>query len=151
MSKNVSLVLAAVLIAAPFAAPRAAAHQAAAQAKPAKTGGAGEDAAASKSPEADTYRAMQKAVAAGDLTALKKTMDAKRAKQIDQDPNAKKMIELIKMMSPTDVKILKLAETGDTAVLTVSGMMDGKAQSGTVKLTKEGGAWKVSEESWRGQ
>lgn len=149
MSKKLSVLLGSVLFAAALA-PRALPQGAGRQAKSVKTGGA-DQAAADKSPEAAVYRAMQKAIAAEDLTALKRTMDSKRVKQIEEDPNAKKMIALIKMMSPTDVKFLKLSETGDTAILAMSGAVDGKPQSGYVKFTKEGGAWKVSEESWKGQ
>ena len=36
------------------------------------------------------------------------------------------MVKMIKMMSATDIKVLKVVETGDTADLTVTGKQDGK-------------------------
>jgi hypothetical protein len=59
------------------------------------------------------------------------------------------MIGLVKMMSATDVQVLKVVEKGDTAELTVSGKQDGKVVDGIVHMAREGGAWKVQQEEWK--
>jgi len=70
------------------------------------------------------------------------------AKELDR-PDAKDMLKMIKMMSATDIQVLKVAEKGDTAELTVSGKQDGNVSNGTVHMVKEGGAWKVQREEWK--
>jgi len=58
-------------------------------------------------------------------------------------------VKMVKMMSATDIQVLKVVEKGDTADLTVSGKQDGKAQNGVVHMVKESGAWKVQREEWK--
>jgi len=109
---------------------------------------ASETAAARKSPQAKVYADFLAAVQREDLGAMRKLMSKEQAKHLD-DPDAQKMVKMVKMMSATDVKVLKLAEKGDTAELTVSGMQDGNVQNGVVHMVKEGGAWKVQQEEWK--
>jgi hypothetical protein len=108
---------------------------------------AAETAAAQKSPQAAVYAEYLKAVQKEDLAALKKLFTKEQAKNLDH-PDAKKMVGMVKMMSATDVKVLKVAEKGDTADLSVTGKQDGNAVNGTVHMAKEGGAWKVQQEEW---
>ncbi len=109
---------------------------------------AAETAAASKSPQAKVYGEYLKAVQAEDLGAMKKLFAKEQAKQLDA-PDAKQMVKMVKMMSATDVKVLKVAETGDKADLTVAGTQDGKTAHGVVHMVKEGGAWKIEGEEWK--
>ena len=109
---------------------------------------ASETAAARKSPQAKVYADFLAAVQKEDLGAMKKLMSKEQAKHLD-DPDAKKMVKMVKMMSATDIKVLKLAEKGDTAELTVSGKQDGNVQNGVVHMVKEGGAWRVQREEWK--
>ncbi len=109
---------------------------------------AAETTAAQKSPQAKVYADFLKAVQKEDLGALKKLFTKEQAKHLDE-PDAKKMIGFVKMMSATDIKVLKVVEKGDTADLTVSGKQDGNASSGVVHMAKEDGAWKVEKEEWK--
>ncbi|HSB62704.1 MAG TPA: hypothetical protein VLJ18_01005 [Thermoanaerobaculia bacterium] len=109
---------------------------------------AAETAAAQKSPQAKVYADFLQAVQKEDLGAMKKLMSKEQGKNLDS-PDAKQMVGMIKMMSATDIKVLKLVETGDTAELTVSGKQDDKVANGTVHMVKEGGAWKVQREEWK--
>ncbi|HEX7614406.1 MAG TPA: hypothetical protein VF554_03910 [Thermoanaerobaculia bacterium] len=109
---------------------------------------AAETAAAQKSPQAKVYGDFLKAVQKEDLGALRKLFTKEQAKHLD-DPDAKKMIGFVKMMSATDVKVLKIVEKGDTADLTVSGKQDGNAVNGVVHMAREDGAWKVQQEEWK--
>jgi hypothetical protein len=109
---------------------------------------AAETAAAQKSPQAKVYRDFLNAVQKEDLAALKKLFSKEQAKNLD-DPDAKKMVQMVRMMSPTDIKVLKVVETGDAADLTVAGKQDGNVANGVVHMVKEGGAWKVQREEWK--
>ncbi len=108
---------------------------------------AAETAAAQKSPQAKVYAEFLKAVQKEDLGALRKLFTKEQAKHLD-DPDAKKMVGFVKMMSATEIKVLKVVENGDTADLTVSGKQDGNTANGVVHMAKEGGAWKVQKEEW---
>ena len=109
---------------------------------------AAETAAAQKSPQAKVYVDFLKAVQKEDLGAMRKLMTKEQAKNLDS-PDAKKMVGLIKVMSATDIQVLKVVEKGDTADLTVSGKQDGNLKNGVVHMVKEGGAWKVQQEEWK--
>lgn len=109
---------------------------------------AAETAAAQKSPQAKVYADYLRAVQKEDLVALRKVFTKEQAKNLD-DPDAKKMVGMIKMMSATEIQVLKVVEKGDTADLTVSGKQDGSAVTGVVHMVKEGGAWKVQQEEWK--
>jgi len=108
---------------------------------------AAETAAAQKSPATKVYREYLAAVQKEDLGALRKLFTKEQAKHLD-DPDAKKIVGMVKMMSATDVKVLKVAEKGDTADLTVTGKQDGNTVNGVVHMAKEAGAWKVQQEEW---
>jgi hypothetical protein len=109
---------------------------------------AAETAAARKSPEAKVYAEFLEAVQAEDLAALRRLFSKEQAKNLDS-PDARKMVGMVKMMSATDVKVLKVVETGDSAELTVTGKQDGAVIGGVVHMVKEGGAWKVQSEEWK--
>jgi hypothetical protein len=108
---------------------------------------AAETAAAVKSPQAKAYQAYLKAIQAEDIAALKKLLDPEMAKDLS-GPDAKQTVKMIKMMSATDIKVLKLVDSGKAATLTVSGKQDGAVQSGTVEMMQDGGQWKVQREHW---
>ena len=109
---------------------------------------AAETSAARKSQQAKVYVEFLAAVQKEDLGALRKLFSKEQAKHLD-DPDAKKMVGLVKMMSATDIQVLKLVEKGDTADLMVSGKQDGSPANGVVHMVKEGGAWKIQREEWK--
>jgi hypothetical protein len=108
---------------------------------------AAETAAAQKSPQAKLYADFLRAVQKEDLEAMRKLFTKEQAKNLD-GPDAKKMVKMVRMMSATEIKVLRVVEKGDTADLTVSGKQDGNAANGVVHMVKEDGAWKVQEEEW---
>ena len=79
-------------------------------------------------------------------------MSKERADQVAATPadERAKMFEMIKMMGTlTEVKVLKEAKSADGATLTVEALdPDKKKTTGTIKVIKEGGAWKLDGESW---
>ncbi|MEO8483941.1 MAG: hypothetical protein ABI634_17150 [Acidobacteriota bacterium] len=80
-------------------------------------------------------------------------MSAAQKKQIEATPAAErpKMFEFLKMVATlTDVKVTKEEKAGTGATLTATGVdSDKKKQTGTIKIVREGGAWKLGEESWK--
>lgn len=79
-------------------------------------------------------------------------MSKQRVDQVASTPadERAKMFEMIKMMGTlTEVKVLKEAKSADGATLTVEALdPDKKKTTGTIKVIKEGGAWKIDGESW---
>lgn len=79
-------------------------------------------------------------------------MSKQRVDQVDATPadERAKMFEMIKMMGTlTEVKVLKEAKSADGATLTVEALdPDKKKTTGTIKVIKEGDAWKIDGESW---
>ena len=94
------------------------------------------------------YMAYTKVLAAGDLKALRRALAADRANSLD-DPDFKKMFPMIQAMQAKNIKVTGGAVDGATATLLAAGK-DGDATShGTIAMVREGGAWKVSKESWK--
>jgi len=79
-------------------------------------------------------------------------MSKERRDQMEATPAAERaeMFEMIKMFGAmTDLKILKETATPDGATLSVEAIDSDKAKmTGTITIVKEGGAWKLSKESW---
>src|SRR5713101_2507712 len=104
------------------------------------------------SPQAKAYRALLKAVAAGDFEAYKKSMTKASATGIDEqikqsgmDP--KKGMEMLKAMTPADLKLTSLKidpKDAKKATLEATGKMDGELNRGTIALEQEDGQWKIA-------
>jgi hypothetical protein len=110
-------------------------------------------AAAASSPQAKAYEAHQKAIAAGDYQAFRKTMSKSALAEIDKqnkemglDP--KKMMEMMKAMAPADLKFTGLKVDGKKATLDATGKVAGEMNWGTIQLEQEDGQWKLVTESW---
>jgi hypothetical protein len=80
-------------------------------------------------------------------------MGPAQRKMVDATPVAErpKTFEMMKMMSVTNVKITKEERTSTGATLTAEGLspMDKTKMTGKITLVREGGAWKIGEESWK--
>jgi hypothetical protein len=94
------------------------------------------------------YAAYLKVLTAGDIPALRKSLAASRAKDID-DPDFKKMFPMIQAMQPKNIKVTGGAVDGDSATLLATAKDGQETSTGTVNMVREGGAWKVEKESWK--
>jgi ketosteroid isomerase-like protein len=115
--------------------------------------GAGGDKDLSATPQGKAYQALLKAVNAGDFDAYKKAMTKEARAGIDKQTkemglDAKKGMEILKMMTPSDMKYTSLKVEGKKAVLEATGKVDGEANKGTIALEQEDGQWKVANQSW---
>ena len=104
-------------------------------------------------PQAKAYRALLKAIAAGDYEGMKKCMTKESAAGIDKQTkemglDVKKGMEMMKAMTPSDLKLTSLKVDGKKATLEATGKMDKEANKGTIALAQEDGQWKVAEQSW---
>lgn len=102
-------------------------------------------------PQAKAYRANLKAVAAGDYDAYRKTLSSATLKQMDEQTKGKspkEVMDFMKMMSPTDLKLTSVKVDGKKATLMASAKMDGQAVNGAIDMEEEGGSWKVGKGSW---
>ena len=104
-------------------------------------------------PQAKAYRAQMKAVAAGDFEGYKKSMTKEAAKGIDEQMKEMKMepkkgMDMLKAMTPQDLKLTSVKVEGKKATLMATGKMDGEPNKGTIALEEENGQWKVANQSW---
>ncbi len=104
-------------------------------------------------PQAKVYRALLKTIAAGDYEGMKKCMTRESAAGIDKQTkemglDVKKGMELMKMMTPSDLKLTSLKVEGKKATLEATGKVDKEVNKGTIALEQEDGQWKVANQSW---
>jgi hypothetical protein len=97
---------------------------------------------------AKAYLAFDKAVAKGDMAAVKNGVTAEQRKSMD-DPDFKKMFGLMQALRAKNVKITGGTIDGNTATLLATGKDDSGTTTGTITMIKEGGAWKVQQEEWK--
>jgi hypothetical protein len=102
-------------------------------------------------PQAKAYRAVLKAISAGDLEAYKKGLSSATLKQMEEQTkgkSSKDVMDFVKMLTPTDQKVTSVKVDGKTAALQVNGKMDGQAMNGSIAMVEEGGQWKVGQPNW---
>jgi hypothetical protein len=104
-------------------------------------------------PQAKVYRANAKAIAAGDYDGYKKTMSAEAQSKMDAQVKEmkktnKEVMEFMKMMAPSDVKLTDLKVDGKKATLSMTGKSDGQMMKGSAEMVEEGGQWKMGQQSW---
>lgn len=104
-------------------------------------------------PQAKVFRANAKAIANADYEAYKKTMAAEAVKQMDAQAkemkkSPKEIMEFMKAMAPTDVKLTDLKVDGKKATLSMTGKSDGQQMKGTADLVEENGQWKMGKQDW---
>ncbi|HEY3125021.1 MAG TPA: DUF4878 domain-containing protein [Thermoanaerobaculia bacterium] len=106
-------------------------------------------------PQAKAYRALLKAVEAGNYEGYKKAMASESAKGMDAQlkesgMDAKKAMALLNAMSPTHLKLeaLLVDVDGKKSTLTAKGKVGGEMSTGTIEMVEENGQWKVVKQSW---
>ena len=98
----------------------------------------------SRSPQAAVVAAHLEALRARDLSALRETVSAHLAEQLD-DPAFAMRLEILGSLVPDDYTVSELREDGDEASLE----LETDRQTGHVRLVREDGAWKVAGQEWR--
>ena len=113
------------------------------EAKPTAT----DAAEAATKEQTKVYLSYLRAVQAGNKATLQKVLIPENA-QKTESPDFPQMIKMIQSMTPKQIKVWKLVESGAEATLTVSGVEDGKQVWGSVDLVNIDGKWLISKERW---
>jgi hypothetical protein len=98
------------------------------------------------SPQAATVEAHLAALRARDLEALRATVSARLAEQLD-DPGFTERLEVLGSLVPDETTVTGLTEDGDRASLDV----ETDRQTGRFELVREAEGWKVAGQTWRGR
>ena len=82
-------------------------------------------------------------VHSGALDGLRSIIPAEMAEQLDSasPEEVQEQIELMQMMTPTDVKILGGSTDGEIALLEIEGMIEGEEVTGEITMTRMGELW----------
>jgi|GEM_PF-504660 len=102
---------------------------------------------AAASPQAAVYRAYENAVQEGDLAGLKKLVTAEVAAMMSED-DAAEMMDMMKAFLPTEVNFLRLAVDGDSAELSLQGVLEGESVKGSGRFVRQKGEWRLEKVSW---
>jgi len=86
------------------------------------------------------YLELNKAILAGDVKAMRKFVPTKFLPDFDRD--VKEMMELMKSMTATNIKVLGGTIDGNAATLQVEGKLMNEPTKITVTMEKEGNQWK---------
>jgi hypothetical protein len=98
-----------------------------------------------------TYLEYEKAIQSGNPQMLKKFLVPEQATRLD-DPEAAKMLSLMKMMRAQDVKFVKGVVQGERATINVEGRdpLSSAKTNGTIKMIQVKGKWLLEKENWTG-
>ncbi|HEV7921804.1 MAG TPA: hypothetical protein VGR02_13525 [Thermoanaerobaculia bacterium] len=94
------------------------------------------------------YDAYRKALLGGNIPALRRSVVAEHVKDMD-NPDFKDQLKMIQAFQPKNVKVTGGAVDGDTATLLATARDGNESSNGTITMVREGGAWRLSKESWR--
>lgn len=87
------------------------------------------------------------AVKAGDLEGLKARVAGEKAAELST-PDAPQLLELAAQMRPANARVVGCKIAGDRAELELKGTSKGQTFNGTASLVREGGAWRLAQETW---
>lgn len=93
------------------------------------------------------FIAWTEAIHAGDIDRMKALVLPEQAAMLDS-PDIAEELEFIKLMTPTDVVVVGGSSDGETALLEVTGKMDGEPVKGEVTLVRQAGTWVSTNASW---
>jgi hypothetical protein len=100
---------------------------------------------AAGSAQAKVYDSYLKAVAAKDVKALKTFVLPNIAKEMENDKDVAKKLELLKQRAPKKVQYLRIDEKGDSATLDC----ESETMTGTVTFERVSGAWRIGLQMWK--
>lgn len=95
------------------------------------------------------YLVYCRALREGDIAAVKEHLVSDKRAEVDAVPAllVAGIFKVAASVLPAEVKLLKAEVSGDEAVLTAQDAKGGK-MTATIRMRKEGGRWRVREESW---
>ncbi len=93
------------------------------------------------------YLAWVDAIHAGDVERLKALVPPEQAAMLEGE-DVRGDIEFIQMMTPTGVEVVGGSSDGETALLQITGTMDGESVAGEITLVHQDGLWMATGSSW---
>jgi hypothetical protein len=93
------------------------------------------------------YLAFVDAIHAGDLDRLKTLVSPDQAAMLEGD-DAQDNLGFIQMMTPTAFEITGGSSDGETAILRITGTMDGEIVAGEITLVHQDGLWIATGSAW---
>lgn len=96
----------------------------------------------------EAYVAWVAAIQSGDVARIRKLLPAEQAAMLDGEGVADQLA-MMKEMTPSDVTVTSGSSDGETAILMVSGTMDGGTVEGEITLERTEGHWLPVSESWQ--
>jgi hypothetical protein len=94
------------------------------------------------------YESYREAMSGGDLARLTTLVSRERAKELSA-PDAQSTLQAASAFYPGGAQITGVQLSGSEATLQLTARVQEGAAAGTVRLVKEGEAWKVSTEDWQ--
>lgn len=94
------------------------------------------------------YQSYREAMLTSNLAKLKTLVARDKARELDA-PNAAELLQMASELYPEGTEVAGVQLNGSEATLQLTGRMQGGAAKGSVRLVKEGGDWKVSQEDWQ--
>jgi len=91
------------------------------------------------------YLAMRKAVRAADMKTIQKLA---RYPQDFEGADGQKFVKLMQSEEPLNIEVVEASESGDTASLTVTGTLEGKAIRRSFQMQKKEGKWSTNNDNW---
>ncbi|MCC7340466.1 MAG: hypothetical protein IT170_05210 [Bryobacterales bacterium] len=102
--------------------------------------------AAAELESVKTYLAMRKAVRSADMETIRRLA---RYPQDFEGADGEKFVKLMQTEEPLNLEVLEASEAGDTATLTVSGVLEGKPISRKFEMKKAEGKWSTKNDNWQ--
>ncbi|MBI5639227.1 MAG: nuclear transport factor 2 family protein [Nitrospirae bacterium] len=96
----------------------------------------------------EAYTDYRKAMLSGDIEALKNLVSKDKVRELE-GPNAARMLQFAKSVMPSQANITEVKVEGDRATLSLQSAAEGGTVSGTARLVKEDGSWRISQENWK--
>jgi WD40 repeat protein len=96
----------------------------------------------------DAFAEYRRALQERNAAALSHLVVAAKSRELTTTPNADALLEMMAQMAPEAPEITALDIDGEEATLKLVADMDGQAMSGTVRMRREAGRWKLDEEHW---
>ncbi len=95
------------------------------------------------------YLALNKAIQAGDKAGILAAVEPERRAMMDS-PDFPEMLKMVQAMTPKNVRVLRVVETAEQAVLTATGEHEpGKVERGKITLKRgPNGQWFMAGEDW---
>ncbi len=95
------------------------------------------------------YLAWTEAVHSGDLDRIRALVPPEQAELLEDTPEVREELEFMRQMTPAEVTIVSGSSDGETAILDVTGTIDGEAVTGEIVLLKMADRWIATETNWR--